>query len=343
MNSYMLQQFNKRFWGYGAVICIVYSAIATLLLADIGTKLWVVLLICPLTEVAIYFILHSKVKELSHDINDVADIMVKLICDEDIPGEQYKLGEIGEVYTNLYKLVLALRDSRMREQKEKDFLRDTMSDISHQLKTPLSSLTVFIDLLYDNKVKDEQKQKQLLEESRNQLSRMQWLILSMLKLARIEAGAIQFDNRESDLTGIFARAVEAVDYLTKDRGQNIVVLCDNNAVLNCDGDWLVEALINLLKNASDYSGEGTTITIEAEVNTMYTRLYVRDNGIGIAEEYLPHIFKRFYRVKREINPNSVGIGLALTKSIIEGMGGKITVRSEPGRYTEFIMTFVHTV
>ena len=111
-------------------------------------------------------------------------------------------------------------------------------------------------------------------------------------------------------------------------------------VLNCDGEWLTEALINLLKNASDYSEQGKNISIEVDDNNAFCRIYVKDEGMGIAEEELPNIFKRFYRVDNQVNPNSVGIGLSLTKSIIEGMGGSIKVRSEIGKYTWFVITFV---
>ena len=111
-------------------------------------------------------------------------------------------------------------------------------------------------------------------------------------------------------------------------------------MLFCDGDWLVEAVINLLKNASDYSGVGKPVRLEVEQTKVYTRIYVKDEGPGIPEEEIPNIFKRFYRVHQEVNPNSVGIGLSLTKSIIEGMGGSIHVMSEVGEYTWFILTFV---
>ena len=117
-------------------------------------------------------------------------------------------------------------------------------------------------------------------------------------------------------------------------------MCDEDVCVNCDIGWLTEAIINLLKNASDYSGEGTQIEIEVENSNVYTRIYIKDHGVGIPEQEIPNIFKRFYRVHQEVNPNSVGIGLALTKSIIEGMGGSIRVKSEEGEYTWFILTFV---
>ena len=156
------------------------------------------------------------------------------------------------------------------------------------------------------------------------------------------AGAIQFEKHPCSLYAIVAQAKESVAYLTEKRGQQIDVQIDEKQMLVCDGDWLTEAIINLLKNASDYSGEQTTIHIWTEDNPMYTRIYVKDEGCGIAESELKNIFKRFYRINKEVNPNSVGIGLSLTKSIVEGMGGKISVRSELGCYTQFILTFVHT-
>lgn len=308
-----------------------------------GWQLWVTLLLGCLLLGSAYVAGRRSISTMSRELRAIVDIMNQILeAPEQVPAEPYKQGELGELYTNLYKLVQALKESNRKEQEEKIFLRDIMSDISHQLKTPLASLTVFLDLLYDGRVPDVDKQKQMLLESKNQVSRMEWMVLSMLKLARIEAGAIQFEKHPCSLYAIVAQAKESVVYLTEKRGQQIDVQIDEKQMLVCDGDWLTEAIINLLKNASDYSGEQTTIHIWTEDNPMYTRIYVKDEGCGIAESELKNIFKRFYRINKEVNPNSVGIGLSLTKSIVEGMGGKISVRSELGCYTQFILTFVHT-
>ena len=229
------------------------------------------------------------------------------------------------------------------ELAEEEYCQGTtgiISDISHQLKTPLASLNVFVDLLLDDKVAEPEKRKQMLKESKNQLDRMEWMVLSLLKLARIEAGAIQFERTPGNVKLICDQAAESVRYLTDKRNQNVNVICDDDAELVCDGEWLTEALINLLKNASDYSPENTSITIEVENNDLFTRIHVKDQGMGIPEKELANVFKRFYRVHKEVNPNSVGIGLSLTKSIVEGMGGSISVRSVEGEYTCFALTFV---
>lgn len=281
------------------------------------------------------FSAYEDIEHISELMSDVTD------KDTNPPPEEYKEGTMGILYSNFYKLLYLLKDSQMREREEKVFLKDIISDISHQLKTPLSSLNVFIDLLLEDRVEDEGKRRQLLQEAQNQLSRMEWMVLSMLKLARIEAGAVPFDRRNTPLYPLLAEAAQGVRYLTEKRKQSIVIECAENCMLLCDGDWLLEALINLLKNASDYSGTGQTIRLEVEQTSMYTSIYVKDEGIGIPEREIPNIFKRFYRVNQEVNPASVGIGLSLTKSIIEGMQGNIRVKSEEGKYTWFILSFVN--
>ena len=268
--------------------------------------------------------------------------MVNVMDSPDIvTEEEFRQGTIGILYTNFYKMVSFLRESREKELSEKIFLRDIISDISHQLKTPLASLNIFVDMLLDDKVTDPDRKRQVLTEAQNQLSRMEWMVLSLLKLARIEAGAIEFQKQSWNMDVICAQAVDGVRYLTDKREQKVVIKCDSDIKLDCDGDWLTEAIINLLKNASDYSENGTEIDLSVEQNDLFTRMYVVDHGMGIPEKELPNIFKRFYRVNQEVNPNSVGIGLSLTKSIVEGMGGRITVKSVVGEYTCFEITFVH--
>ncbi len=289
----------------------------------------------------LYRMAYKSLHRVYSDVEDISEMMSDMMDGkENLPEEQYKEGTVGILYSNFYKLVGILKESKNKELNEKIFLRDIISDISHQLKTPLASLNVFVDLLLEDKIADETKKKQVLQEAENQLNRMEWMVLSMLKLARIEAGAIQFEKREIPLYPLLSQATESVQFLAQERKQSLSIHCDKEVMLVCDGEWLTEAMINLLKNASDYSGEGKPIQLEVEDTKVYTRIYVKDEGVGIAEENIPHIFKRFYRVHQEVNPNSVGIGLSLAKSIVEGMDGKIRVKSEEGEYTWFILTFV---
>ena len=292
--------------------------------------------------ILLFIVGYRQIDNVYREVENISDKMITVMDDPDsVAEEEFRQGSVGILYTNFYKMVSFLRESREKELSEKIFLRDIISDISHQLKTPLESLNVFVDMLLDDKVTDPERRKQVLVEAQNQLSRMEWMVLSLLKLARIEAGAIEFQKQSWNLDVICSQAADGVRYLTDKRGQRVVIDCKGDMKLECDGDWLTEAILNLLKNASDYSEKDTKISLSVEQNDLFTRIYVRDHGIGIPENELPNIFKRFYRVNQEVNPNSVGIGLSLTKSIVEGMGGRITVKSVVHEYTCFEITFVH--
>ena len=274
------------------------------------------------------------------EIDRLSGIMDDVLNNEDTTWEDpLAEGSIGVLYSNFGKMVHMFREGKKKELSEKDFLKDIMSDISHQLKTPLASLNVFIDLLLEDKVETKEERMKILREASNQLSRMEWMVLSMLKLARIEAKAISLEKKDSEIKPILLQVEESVRYLTDTKNQKLIVKCPEDVSANLDSEWLTEAIINLAKNASDYSPEGAEIILSAEQDDVFTRIYVEDNGVGIDEKDLPNIFRRFYRVNSAVNPNSVGIGLSLTKSIIEGMDGHIHVDSKVGEGTRFSITF----
>ncbi|MDE5779021.1 MAG: HAMP domain-containing histidine kinase [Lachnospiraceae bacterium] len=307
-------------------------------------QLWKILINTGILVVfAIYIYILSK-REINYvytEVEKVSDIIDHLLDDDcEPPVEEYREGTIGILYTNFHKLVKSLQESKNRALEEKIFMRDIISDISHQLKTPLASLTVFLDLFLEDKLEDEEKRKNVLNEAKNQLNRMEWMVLSMLKLARIEAGAISFEHQEHALESLLLQAADGVQFMLQKRKQTLNIDCGQEVMLLCDSGWLTEAVINLLKNASDYSDDGKNIWIIVEQTNVFMRIYIKDEGMGIAENELPNIFKRFYRVHQEVNPNSVGIGLSLTKSIVEGMGGSISVQSREGKGTCFILTFM---
>lgn len=340
-SNYERNQFKIRFIVI-SILCMILIAIGYgIATQSLDFTLLIIEGIIAISLILLFFITYPIVNHAYAEMENVSNQMVEVMVeDKKIEVAEYQEGSVGILYSNFEKMVFALQQSRQKELDEKLFLRDIISDISHQLKTPLASLNVFLDLLMEDKVKDPEKKRQVLSEAQNQLTRMEWMVLSMLKLARIEAGVIVFDKKETKLMNVLSPALEAVRYLVDERNQTVTVVCDEDVSFACDGDWLTEAIINLLKNASDYSKEGQPITIEVEHSPVYIRISVKDKGVGIEEKELANVFKRFYRVHQEVNPNSVGIGLALTKSIVEGMGGKIHVDSKVGEYTNFVMTFV---
>lgn len=340
-SNYERNGFKIKYWIVATMFLLLSFAWIWVQHGEVTWKNSSTLVLYLVFVIVIYFFTYKRLHKVYTEVETISEMMSEMMeGEEELPEEQYKEGAVGILYSNFYKVVGILKESRNRELNEKIFLRDIISDISHQLKTPLASLNVFVDLLLEDKIKDKAKQKQILNEAANQLSRMEWMVLSMLKLARIEAGAIQFDKKLVPVKPIFMQAADGVQFLVQERKQTLLIDCDESVEMLCDGEWLTEAIINLLKNASDYSGEGKRIWIEVEDTQVYTRIYVKDEGVGIAESEMPNIFKRFYRVNQEVNPNSVGIGLSLTKSIVEGMDGKIRVQSEEGEYTWFILTFV---
>lgn len=341
-DNYELKVFKKRYIIITLIALMLLWCLAWCICDFYMWKAWVLTGAVAALAVVLFGVAAGFLRNLYKDVDDVSEVMLEVVeGKEDYHAEVYKQGSMGLLYTNFYKMVTTLRESQLKAGEEKEFLKETISDISHQLKTPLASLNVFVDLLYDDKLKDEAKKKEVLGEAKKQLGRMEWMVLAMLKLARIEAGAVQFDIKLCDAENIIRTAMENVNYLLVKRGQRVDYVAETTGTqILCDGEWLTEAIINLLKNASDYSGEGTAITVTLEEHELFTKLHVQDEGVGIPEEALPHIFKRFYRVDNSVNPGSVGIGLALSKSIVEGMNGKIKVKSEVGKGTCFTITFL---
>ena len=240
------------------------------------------------------FFAYRSIAKAYDEIEKISDIMEDVLEDEETTwSDPLAEGSVGVLYSNFGKMVYMFREGKKQAQNEKDFLKDIISDISHQLKTPLASLNVFIDLLLEDKVEGKEERLKILREASNQLDRMEWMVLSMLKLARIEAKAIEFEKKEACIKTVLMQVAESISYLTEAKSQKVIIECADDVKAFLDPEWLTEAIINLAKNASDYSPEGAFIRLSAEQDNVFTRIYVEDNGIGIDEKDLPHIFKRF--------------------------------------------------
>ena len=320
-------------WAYVFVFAVVLWFSKSLLTA---------LLSCGLCYgVSLFFF--SRIFKKLNKVNKAANQVITHRNDPsfEMSFSSYEEGDIGILMDNFSEMVRILKESIETQQKEKIFLKDLINDIFHQLKTPLSSLVVFNDILMKEEM-DRETSLKMLTESEKQLTRIQWLIISMLKLARIEAGAVQFQKEEQPLYPTIAEAVASLNDKIEQKGHMVLIECEENLLLLHDKEWLQEALINIIKNAIEYTKEQGKIKIQAEQNPLATVIRVTDNVPGIPESEMGKIFTRFYRVQNEINPNSVGLGLAITKSIVEGQGGRIRVESdtkEGSSFTRFILTF----
>ena len=241
-------------------------------------------------------------------------------------------GSFSLLKNDLYKVTVRLREQAELLQKDKTALSNLIADISHQIKTPLTSLGVLADLLVEDP--PEADRRVFVERLRAQLGRIQWLVTALLKLARLDAGTTAFKSEPVDVRRLIERALEPLQIPLEVKKQRLVVQGGEGASFTGDLNWSAEALTNVVKNCVEHTPEGGRIEISYGANALYAEIIVSDNGEGIASRDLPNIFNRFYRGERA-DENSVGIGLALAKAIFTAQGGDISVRSQPGMGTSF--------
>ena len=249
-------------------------------------------------------------------------------------------GSFSLLKNDLYKVTVRLREQAELLQKDKTALSNLIADISHQIKTPLTSLGVLADLLAEDP--PEEDRRAFVERLRAQLGRIQWLTAALLKLARLDAGAATFKREPVDVGRLIERALEPLQIPLEIKNQRLDVHGDDSASFTGDLNWSAEALTNVVKNCVEHTPEGGKIEITYSANALYAEIIVSDNGEGIASRDVPNIFNRFNR-GANTGENSVGIGLALAKAIFTAQGGDISVRSERGLGTSFNIRVFHGV
>lgn len=288
----------------------------------------VVIFLVIILVVMVYF------KNFYNDIKDMTDYVY-----HSSEGRNFEMkkrnqeGQIGLLKTELLKMTNILKEKVDLLNKEKIFLNDTISDISHQLKTPMTSLIILNDLMY-GEISKETKHE-FLNKIKSQLTRMEWLIKSMLKLSKIEAKVIDFNKEKVNVKELITRAIQPSLILIELKNINISISGEEDITYIGDINWSTEALVNVIKNCVEHTPTGGNLDIKYEQNPLYLEIIIKDDGEGIDKKDLPHIFKRFYKGKSNSKEDSVGIGLAMTKSIIESQNGDIYVKSEKNKGTEF--------
>ncbi|KWX86242.1 histidine kinase [Paenibacillus riograndensis] len=250
-------------------------------------------------------------------------------------------GELSILKNDIYKVTLMLSEHRLLLHRDKIQLTDAISDISHQLKTPLTSMKVMADLLSSSDLPPA-KRTEFTHHIRIQLERIDWLVSSLLKLSKMDAKTIQFKKDRIPVKNLIQKALEPVMIPMDIKGQTVSIAGDDNVSFAGDFNWTVEAVINILKNGVEHTHEGGAITITFSENTLFTEIVIADNGKGIPKEDLPYIFKRFYKGKNA-GEGSIGIGLAMAHSIIASQNGVIDVTSGSGKGTQFRIKFYKQV
>ena len=246
-------------------------------------------------------------------------------------------GELAILQTQLRKLLVKLRQSSVRDQEDKAFLRDSIADISHQLRTPMTSLNLIAAMLPEVGV-DSVRQRELQQQLNQLLQRIDWLVDALLNLAKIDAGTAYFRCNTLDAAQVLRQAAEPLEIALEIR--EITLQVTGSGSYTGDGAWSAEALGNILKNCMEHVPQGGKILVEISQTPLYTQLCLQDTGPGFAPDDLPHLFERFYK-GHNAAANSFGIGLALAQRIISAQNGTIRAKNAPEGGALFTVRFYH--
>lgn len=252
----------------------------------------------------------SEITELSEGIRSAID-------GNEVDFRDNQEGPWSILKNDINTLVRMKNEQMVSAQKERDVLSEYMADISHQLKTPITSMRIMADLLENA---PEEKRAEFTKNIQISLTRMEWLVASLLKMARLDSGVVDFSMTKIPSSELVRAALQPLEILLDVKNQNVKIL--NDIELICDKKWTAEALTNLLKNASEHSPEGSEICVDSGSNPIYRWISITDSGNGIEKEMYAKLFKRF---EYSQNENGYGIGLPLARSIVRGQNGDIEI------------------
>ncbi len=297
-------------------------------------SLWIVLAaIVSVSMVSLFFTYqrYRKIAELSLLIDKL------LHGDETISFGQFQEGELSVLHDEISKMTRRLIEQAEALKKEKGNLADALADISHQLKTPLTSLNILNASLCNEKMIDEERYE-LIRKQAMLLSRMEWLIATLLKISKLDAGTITLKSQEICLKNVVEKAIRPLEIAAELKMQTITQVIPAELKLTLDTDWTAEALGNVIKNCIEHSPEGSTIEIKAVERPLLTQIIIEDNGTGFQEKDISHLFDRFYQGSGSTIGNA-GLGLALAKTIIVNQGGVIQAKNRKSGGAEFEICF----
>ncbi len=291
----------------------------------------IILIYCLISALLLFIINFIYIKSIYKKIAKIDKYMNNILNDDySINIKDYCEGDISNLKNDIYKMTIKLKEQSELLIKEKKYLEETLQDISHQIKTPLTSMYMINDILSNEK--DENIKKEFLIKNKNQIERIEWLVTSLLKLSRLESGTVKLKKEKINLKELIDKSIEPINVLLELRNIKLTKnIIDVNLVV--DINWTVEALLNVIKNACEHTVD--KIEIVGSTNPLYTEIKIIDNGSGISKKDIKHIFERFY--KGNHNKESIGIGLNMSKKIINLQNGLIEVESKEGVGSTFII------
>ena len=273
-----------------------------------------------------------KLKEITRYIEEINNKNYKLDIDDNTEDE------LSMLKNEVYKTTIMLKETAENSVQDKVNLKDSLSDISHQLKTPLTSITIMIDNILENPEMDKETRIEFVKDIKREIINVNFLANSILKLSKLDANSVKFINKKIELQDIVKESIKNVSVLCDLKNVEVRQKADKNIKISCDFKWQVEAITNILKNCVEHSKDNSKIDISYEENKIYSKVEIKDYGVGLEKEELSHIFERLYKGKNS-SSESVGIGLALAKSIIESNNGYVSVESEVNKGTIFAIKY----
>lgn len=273
---------------------------------------------------------YKRIYELSADVDCILHGN-----DRELSFDKYQEGELAVLQSEIHKMTMRLREQRWQLEDDKRYLANALADISHQVRTPLTSVNLLVGLLSEPNIPDERRRK-LTHELLGLLSRIDWLITTLLKISKLDAGTVQFQQETISLNELIRKATDSLLIPIEIKEQNLYINANGN--FTGDVSWTVEAISNIVKNCVEHTPNGGEIKITASENLLFSEIVITDDGIGIAKEDLPHIFERFYKSKNAGDKN-FGIGLSLTRMIITNQNGVIKAENNAAKGALFTIRF----
>ena len=332
INYVKTNTFNRYSFDLDGIVLIKENK--TIFVSYFIILLFIYLIICLVYLTII--INNDKMKE--KEINEV----IKIIEEINNKNYSFKMKDINEedlslLKNEIYKTTIMLNEISEISKKDKKELEESLEDISHQLKTPLTSILIMIDTLLDDEDMDQNTREDFLRNMKREVMNINFLVKSILKLSRLDTNTVKFISKKESVKEIINEAILNVSLLSDLKNVKIETNLSDSFII-CDYKWQIEALTNILKNSIEHSYENNKVLIESSENNAYVKITIKDFGSGIAKEDINHIFERFYKGK-DSDYDSIGIGLALSKSIIEKQNGKISVESSDDGTTFTIKYF----
>ena len=313
-------------------IFISVSAIVVAFVWDkrFGVFTFILVMLLLLISTVSTYMRYKCIYELSADVDRILHGN-----DMNLSLDKYQEGELAVLQSEIHKMILRLREQRQQLQEDKSYLANALADISHQVRTPLTSINLLVDLLSEPDITDERRMK-LTHELMALLSRIDWLITTLLKISKLDAGTVQLKQETIALQELICKATEPLLIPIEIREQNLYI--ETNGTFTGDVSWSVEAISNIVKNCMEHTPKGGEIRIAASENLLFTEIVISDSGTGIAKEDLPHIFDRFYKSKNAGDKN-FGIGLSLARMIITNQNGVIKAEKNATKGALFTIRF----